>query len=536
MYRDYHFVNRCVIELNEILHDARITDIYSQEKNKLFVTIPSEDQPFRHLIISTNPQFQYLLIKDEHHKAKKNTVKFFNEIYGESISKIEIAVDDRIVKLSLLDSELFFILRGGQTNVILSNKGKPYKFFKKNIISESDLDLLSEYVYSSSMNLSDINSAKLKITDYKTFKAAFPKCSRILFNEILSRTEPNQSLTLGNCIRDIFNSNIVLTNSAETGKLLFVPDTFSAALNPEVTYDSFNSALNNYISEYYSGGEKKRIIKELHQHVNKEKERLSNKLNKLKARVEAGSKDDNYYRYGYLLVNNLHLVKKGMKQIQLSAYENNEEVIVKLDQKLSPQDNAEKYFEKAKDEKKNFNKSKELFSLTGDKFKYYAEISDKISESSELNELIELRKTLKIGVKRKVDQNINDNVNLREYLLDNKYRVWVGKDSKSNDMLSTKIAKQNDYWFHARGYPGSHVVLKVDNPKEGIPKNILNSTASIAAFYSKGKTAKLTPVSYTLRKYVRKKKGMELGKVIITKEKVLLVKPELPKNCESITD
>jgi predicted ribosome quality control (RQC) complex YloA/Tae2 family protein len=78
--------------------------------------------------------------------------------------------------------------------------------------------------------------------------------------------------------------------------------------------------------------------------------------------------------------------------------------------------------------------------------------------------------------------------------------------------------------------------LRVDNPKEGVPKNILGAAAAIAAFYSKAKTAKLAPVSYTLRKYVRKKKGMEPGKVLISKEKVLLVKPELPKNCESITD
>lgn len=536
MYRDYHFLKRCVIELNEILHDIRITDMYSQEKNKLHVAIPGKNYPFRHLIISTNPQFQYLLIKNEHHKAKKNTVQFFNEIYGDSISKIEIAIDDRIIKISLSDSELIFIIRGGQTNVLLCSSEKSNNFFKKNKISESELELLSGYEYSSSMNLPEITEEEAEINDYKTFKAEYPKCSRILFNEIVSRDDQNFSLTLGNCIKEIFTSKIAVTLSVETGKVLFVPDTFSAAANPEVTYDSFNTALNNYISEYYSSSRKNRIIKELRQHVNKEKERLSNKLNKLKARVETGSNDAKYYKYGNMLVNNLHLVTKGMKQIHLPDYESNEEQIVTLDPKLTPQGNAEKYFEKAKDEKKNFNKSKELFSLTGDKFKYYTDISKLILDSSDLDELIDLRKKLKIGVKRKVDQNFSDNVNLREYLIDNKYRVWVGKDSKSNDMLSTKIAKQNDYWFHARGLPGSHVVLKVDNPKEGIPKNILNAAASIAAFYSKAKTARLAPVSYTLRKYVRKKKGMEIGKVIITKEKVLLVKPELPKNCESITD
>ena len=103
-------------------------------------------------------------------------------------------------------------------------------------------------------------------------------------------------------------------------------------------------------------------------------------------------------------------------------------------------------------------------------------------------------------------------------------------------MLSIKFAKQNDYWFHARGLPGSHVVLRVENTKEGVPKNIIKNAASIAGYFSKAKTAKVAPISYTFAKFVYKKKGMEPGKVMISKEKVLLVKPEIPKNCEIAND
>ncbi|MCB9205734.1 MAG: DUF814 domain-containing protein [Ignavibacteriales bacterium] len=103
--------------------------------------------------------------------------------------------------------------------------------------------------------------------------------------------------------------------------------------------------------------------------------------------------------------------------------------------------------------------------------------------------------------------------------------------AKSNDYSFVKFAKQNDYWFHARGLPGSHVVIRVDNVKEGIPKDIIKKGASLAAYYSKAKTAGTAPVSYTLAKFVYKKKGMEPGKVFLTKESTLLVKPEIPKNC-----
>ncbi|PKL87114.1 MAG: hypothetical protein CVV23_17000, partial [Ignavibacteriae bacterium HGW-Ignavibacteriae-2] len=133
-------------------------------------------------------------------------------------------------------------------------------------------------------------------------------------------------------------------------------------------------------------------------------------------------------------------------------------------------------------------------------------------------------------------KKVEDKISYREYVLDNKYRVFVGRDSKSNDLLTVKYAKQNDYWFHARGLPGSHVVLRVDNPKEGIPKNILNNVASIAAFYSKAKTAKIAPVAYTLRKFVRKNKNMNPGQVLLSKESVLLVKPEIPNNAVEIEE
>ena len=79
-------------------------------------------------------------------------------------------------------------------------------------------------------------------------------------------------------------------------------------------------------------------------------------------------------------------------------------------------------------------------------------------------------------------------------------------------------------------------MLRVENTKEVIPKNILQNVASIAAFYSKAKTSKLASVTYTLKKYVIKNQRHELGQVTVTKENVLLVKPEIPKDCEPITE
>ena len=121
--------------------------------------------------------------------------------------------------------------------------------------------------------------------------------------------------------------------------------------------------------------------------------------------------------------------------------------------------------------------------------------------------------------------NVKD-TRLIEYTLEGHWTVLVGRTEKDNDTLSLKVAKANDWWFHVRGMPGSHVVLKV--PAGEYPdKSILKMTASIAAHYSKGKTGGVVPVSCTRARYVTKPQGAKPGTVQIRKEIVLKVRPGL---------
>ncbi|MEJ2103625.1 MAG: NFACT RNA binding domain-containing protein [Ignavibacteriaceae bacterium] len=147
-----------------------------------------------------------------------------------------------------------------------------------------------------------------------------------------------------------------------------------------------------------------------------------------------------------------------------------------------------------------------------------------------------MMKEFKIKQTTNKEQKEDISVKFKHYVIDGKFNVFVGKDSKNNDLLTTKFAKQNDYWFHARSVSGSHVVLRVDNVKEAVPKNVLKKTAALAAFHSKAKTAGVVPVAFTFKKYVVKKKGDPTGTVHLLREDVLLVKPEIPAGCEFIVD
>ena len=117
----------------------------------------------------------------------------------------------------------------------------------------------------------------------------------------------------------------------------------------------------------------------------------------------------------------------------------------------------------------------------------------------------------------------------RIFKLTDGFEVWVGKDSSANDLLSMKYTAQNDLWFHVHGYSGSHTVLKSPEEVEQIPKDIIKTAASIAAFYSKAKNAKNVNVSYTKAKNVQKYKGAKSGSVTIKNEKNIKVNPGLPE-------
>lgn len=115
-----------------------------------------------------------------------------------------------------------------------------------------------------------------------------------------------------------------------------------------------------------------------------------------------------------------------------------------------------------------------------------------------------------------------------EYDLPGGFIVLAGKTDADNDLLSLKIARGNDLWFHVHGLPGSHVILH--HPEGETPDNILiKTTAAIAAWHSKARNAGTVPVKYTAARHVGKPRGAKPGSVTVKREKTLKVRPALPE-------
>ena len=113
------------------------------------------------------------------------------------------------------------------------------------------------------------------------------------------------------------------------------------------------------------------------------------------------------------------------------------------------------------------------------------------------------------------------------YTLPGGYHVMAGKTDADNDRLSLKVAGPNDWWFHVRGMPGSHVVL-IAAEDLAPDRSTLNRAAAIAAYHSKARGGGVVAVSGTLARHVTKPRGAKPGTVQIRKERIFRVRPALP--------
>jgi predicted ribosome quality control (RQC) complex YloA/Tae2 family protein len=115
-----------------------------------------------------------------------------------------------------------------------------------------------------------------------------------------------------------------------------------------------------------------------------------------------------------------------------------------------------------------------------------------------------------------------------EYELPGGWVVLAGRSDEDNDLLSLKVAKPNDWWFHVRGVPGSHVILQA-KPGQEPGRKILKEAAAVAAYHSKAKNGGVVAVACTKARFVRKPRGAKPGTVSIRRETIIKVRPSLTK-------
>ena len=245
---------------------------------------------------------------------------------------------------------------------------------------------------------------------------------------------------------------------------------------------------------------------------------------------DTGGKAAGWQRNGELLLAYAHDVKPDMDTVLLLDYDG-APLEIKLDPDLSSKDNALRYFDKAK-------RAKGRQGLVAEQIQRIEEsaeqLSLKIREVEEAQSLQilggleeEVRKNrwtheqpvAKGGV---IDRPFEGH-RVRTVLGPNNYTILYGENAESNDYLTLRVAKSNDYWLHVRGHTSAHVVVQTHNQPDKVPREVLMAAAKIAVQNSNQKHAGYVTVDYVFKKYVRKPKGGAKGTALYTNEKTLHV-------------
>ncbi|HMQ68588.1 MAG TPA: NFACT RNA binding domain-containing protein [Ignavibacteria bacterium] len=530
MLNNYYTIKETALYLNKLLSGMTMEDCFTQEKNKLLFEISDPDiQKSFILEFSIEKDYNYLIIKNHYSKSKKNFASLFEKIIQSKILEVRQFSNDRVISI-LLDNgrELVFTLYSFKANCFLTENKIVIDAFKnkEGLTGENVTELLPSPKHPDS-DLSNIKT----VSDL--LKMRYKKFGNLYAAEVLMKLNLVKDQSADNYIIDkIADEFDLISEKLETPEYLIYKNNSNVHLSlieaeHLKNYEKIEfSNVNNLITEFLKlkfRTEKTDILKDKNLSVIEKKiADIEKKIKGIEIQLHHCEDSGSLKKAGEIILQNIYLISKG--DSEFTARDNiadGKEIRIRLKRDLSPSENAGYYFDKYKKQKN---------SIDTLKVKLKSFISDKAAAEAELQRVKNMTeyKSLVKAEKKTEDAKNDETSGFRKFTLNEKYEVWVGKDSASNDRLTTKFTAQNDLWFHVRGASGSHTVLKVSNKKEDVCKEFILKAAAIAAYYSKSRNASNVPVAYCEKKYVKKKKGFKQGSVVMEREKVVFVKPSLP--------
>lgn len=286
------------------------------------------------------------------------------------------------------------------------------------------------------------------------------------------------------------------------------------------------------LDEFYGAAAKQERMKQkardLLKTVNTAYERVSRKLELQKKELAECGEREVFRVTGDLINANIYRLEKGMTRCELEDFYTGEPREIALDARLTPAQNAQKYYNEYRKLDTAEKKLTELIKKGGEEREYLDSVLDSITRAESDGELSEIRRELREqGYLRAQKGDDRPSKKLSEPL---KFRstegfeILVGRNNRQNDLLTLKTAKATDIWLHTKDIAGSHVIIRTNG--QAPSEQTIVEAAMLAAFHSKGKSGSGVPVDYVAVKFVKKPAGAKPGMVIFTNNKTLYVTPD----------
>ena len=280
--------------------------------------------------------------------------------------------------------------------------------------------------------------------------------------------------------------------------------------------DSISEVLEHYYAEKNAITRIRQKSADLRRIVQTALERNYKKYDLQMKQLKDTQKREKYKVYGELINTYGYQVEPGSKQMEALNYYTNEMITIPLDETIPTLENAKKYFEKYNKLKRTYEALSELTLEVKEEINHLESIQTALDIALLEEDLVEIKEELtQSGYIRRKGGGKKVKITSKpfHYLSSDGYDIYVGKNNFQNEELTFKFATGNDWWFHAKGVPGSHVIVKGQGEEE-LPDRVFEEAGRLAAFYSKNRGNDKVEIDYIQKKHVKKPAGGKPGFVV----------------------
>jgi hypothetical protein len=508
----------------------QVIEVFSQNKNELVIELGNG-----FLRVGCHTPLSYIVPVQEFARARKNVVELFPEVHGRIVKGCRVLAYERVLILDLDDGfDLVFKMHAAGANVILRKDREVIRLF----INRHEADLHYEEApgayHPEARNPASEPTDELAVL--QAMRAISPIYEKQFARKVWLGMEGGLSFAASYAQVEQEMDDDVFYVQKEPQRIRFLP--FEPGEDaPVARVQGVAQALHLYLRSHFQYTRYLSQYKQLSLEVRKPLEKYRKIFAAYRSNVSQLETERNPEEIGHLIMAHLHALSPGLKSVELEDFYHSGTIEIKLKPELNPQENAARYYEKSRQRKGKLSYLRgQLVEIEAKLLAAEAEMErfERLPEPGALTfsdqgfDYDQIKLIRKASREQTEEQQETDagKSPFRTFEKDG-YRIFVGKSAKNNDELSFHFASKDDLWLHAKDVAGSHVIIR-QRAGQNIPAPVLEYAAGLAAWFSKRKNDGLVPVQYTLRKYIRKRKGDAPGKVAVDRESVIMVEPVKP--------
>ncbi len=548
MLTSYYTLHLLARTMDTVLRRKRIAGAYTHVRNQLVVAFADGGQA---LVVECQPRTATLYLQPRHARPRRNVTDVLPRLSGERITAVTPDPADRVVTLRLSAGLRIVVLCYGSSPNVLVSDGEDLvvdAFLDAKRLGGTRLPVPA----GAEEEIPDLGAVDRAIDGAPgdllalVLRRAFPRHGELLTREILHRAgidpfarsgdaaqRARLQVAIAELHRDLADPRprVYLRGAHQEPVVLSLVPLGHLADLPSLPFDDVHEAVRVFLSRRHAEGRRAEQREQILGVLERFTEKTRRTLDALAADLERADRAAGYEHYGRLLLAHPDVGSRGAQTVTLE--DESGPVVIPLDPRLTPVQNAQKYFTRARSARTARREVAERRAELQRRLNAAGALGAAVAaaESPEaLRGVLEAHREVCVACGIRTSGSPAATLSpFRVFTVDGGFQVWAGKNSTNNDELTLRHARPDDLWFHVRGGGGAHVVLKTGSGRGEPGRKAREQAAGIAAWYSSMKHASMVPVVCTLRKYVRKPKGAPPGTVAVARETVMFAEPGLPE-------